>query len=74
MAYELRMTEAQRKRFIQIVKDRMKEKGISVRELVMLLNYAPSSIYPFLGYPDVKYRFLAAAIADALEIERKEWR
>lgn len=74
MSYELRMTKAQKKRFIQIVKDRMKEKGISVRELAKLTKYAPSSVYQFLSDSDIKNRFLTAAIAEVLEIERKEWR
>lgn len=72
--YELRMTEKQKARFIEVVRERMKEQDMTTRQLARETGYAESSVYQFLGNAKIQNRFLAAKIAFVLRIRRDEWK
>ena len=72
MKYELKLTKSERVRFIAAVKHEMTLNGWKIKDLADAVGYKPSSIYEFFSNPDVDNKFLAAAIADKLNL--KEWR
>lgn len=72
--YELRMTEKQKARFLEVVRERMQERHMATRQLAWETGYAESSVYQFLGNTKIQNRFLAAKIAFVLRIRRDEWK
>lgn len=72
--YELRMTEKQKVRFLEVVRERMKEQHMTTRQLAREAGYAESSVYQFMGNVKIQNRFLAAKIAFVLKIRRDEWK
>ena len=71
MKYELKLTKSERVRFIAAVKHEMTLNACKIKDLADSVGYKPSSIYEFFSNPDVENKFLAAEIADKLNL--KEW-
>ena len=75
MAYELRLTKEQKKRFVMVAKSRLKERGMYYSDLANAINYSCGSVKEFLSDKSEKTnRFIAAQIADELEIKAKDYR
>lgn len=70
--YEINLSSKGKKKFVQDAKAIMKEKGITLAELAKQINRPVGSLYCFFGNGKIKNRFLAAEIADALEMRKGE--
>jgi len=44
MAYELRLTKEQKKRFVMVAKSRLKERGMYYSDLANAINYSCGSV------------------------------
>lgn len=65
--YELNLNN--HKAFCKVTKEKMKEKNISIVKLSQMTGYSIQTLNRF--FQGRKSRFVAAAIADALEISEK---
>lgn len=61
-------------KFIAEAKKRMKVKGWSMNDLAEKLGKPVASIYDFFSSKKKPSRFLAAEIADVLEMKPKDWK
>lgn len=73
MSYELIVTNKQKKRFKQVLRAKMADKGIRISDLAKMTGYSPRSIYNFMSVNSWN-RFMAAALAENLGISEEEWR
>lgn len=71
--YELTATEAEQRRFKEVLRAKLTNKGIRVNELPELICYSKQSIYNFLSVGSWN-RFLAATLAEKFKISEKEWK
>lgn len=71
--YELSVTSAQKKRFKEILRSRMADKGVKIGDLPEMVNYGKQSVYNFMS-GTAWNRFLAAELAEKFNISEREWR
>ena len=71
--YELIVTKKQKKRFKQVLRAKMADKGIRTSDLAKMTGYSPHSIYNFMAVNSWN-RFMAVALAEKLGISEEEWR
>lgn len=70
--YALKLNEDEKKAFIKLVRVRMIEQDLSVKDIADLTGYSTAAIYKlFNGYDEG--RFMAAALAEQLNIKQGEW-
>lgn len=72
--YEVNLYGKNRERFKAAVKKKMEEQRISYKELAEKINRPVNSIYCFMNDDRRPNRFLAAEIAEALDIKQRDWR
>lgn len=72
--YEIRLTGPARQRFIAVAKERMKEKKMKMGDLAKQLDRPINSVYNFFSNANRPNRFIAAEIAEFLEIKPEDWR
>ncbi len=71
--YELKGSKAQAERFKKVVRSKMAFRNLRMKDLAKLSGYSPSSLYNF--FLDGNWnRFLAATLAEKLDIKEREWR
>ena len=71
--YEILIESAQKKRFKEVLRSRMADKGIKVGDLPNMVNYERQSIYNFMSANSWN-RFLAAELAEVFTISEREWK
>ena len=71
--YEILIESAQKKRFKEVLRSRMADKGIKVGDLPNMVNYEKQSIYNFMSANSWN-RFLAAELAEVFNISEREWK
>ena len=71
--YEIAVTIAQKKRFKEILRSRMADRGVKVGDLPEMVHYSKQSVYNFMAGASWN-RFLAAELADIFKIPEKEWK
>ena len=71
--YEVSIGSAQKKRFKEVLRSRMADKGVRVADLPGMVNYSKQSIYNFFT-ADSWNRFLAAELAEKFKISESEWK
>lgn len=71
--YEIPVESSQKKRFKEILRSRMADRGIKVSDLPGLVNYSKQSIYNFMS-ADSWNRFLAATLSEEFGISEREWK
>ena len=69
--YELRLSPQNRNAFISEAKARMAERGMTVADLAVKINRPVNTVYKFFGCSSIQNRFVAAEIADALDMHKK---
>ena len=75
MAYELRLTKEQKKRFVAVAKKRLKERGMQYSNLAEAIDYSCGSVKEFLSEKNEKRnRFIAAQIANELKIKKEDYK
>ena len=75
MTYELKLTKEQKKRFVVVVKSRLKERGMIYSDLANAINYSCGSVKEFLSDKSEKTnRFIAAQIANELNIKKEDYK
>lgn len=75
MKYEIRLSEKEHTKFCNVMHERLKKEGISVKEFSEQLGVKPQSIYNFENDKTRNpSKFLAAKIANALKIESKDYK
>lgn len=73
MNYELIVTEAEKKRFKEVLRSKMAVQGIRSNDLPGMTGYSQQSIYNFMSAGSWN-RFLAATLAEQFTISEEEWR
>lgn len=73
MMYELKVRKAQASRFKQVARAKMALQNLRMKDLAKLTGYSPSSLYNFFSDGNWN-RFLAANLAEKLDIKEWEWR
>ena len=63
----------EREKFVNVVRKRMAERSITVPELANQIGYNRKSVYQFFNTATIDNKFLAASIANALEIDKMDW-
>lgn len=71
--YELKVRKAQARRFKQVARSKMVLRNLRMKDLAELSGYSPSSLYNFFSDGNWN-RFLAATLAEKLDIKEREWR
>ena len=71
--YELNLIGDHREKFKAAAKKRMRERGWQMQDLADAVGRPINTLYSFFKKNDEPQRFLAAEIANVLEMERKEW-
>lgn len=72
--YEILLNKSEREKFMLVAKIKMIEKGWSAKDLAEEIDRPVSSVYNFFSNKKRINRFLAAEIADALDMVQSEWR
>lgn len=73
MNYELIVTNAEKKRFKEVLRAKMANRGMRISDLPGMSGYSLQSIYNFMTAGSWN-RFLAALLAEKFKISEKEWR
>lgn len=73
MNYELIVTSTEKKRFKEVLRAKMANRGVRINELSDMTGYSLQSIYNFMTAGSWN-RFLAAVLAEKFEISEEEWR
>src|SRR5574344_368325 len=71
--YEIKLNEKEKSLFVGVMKQKLKEKGMTVYELADKMGKPVKSIYNFMSSKSSS-RFLAAELADFLKIDKSEYR
>lgn len=71
--YALALTEEEKKQFVVVMKRKLKRRGMTQQDLAKELGVSCSSIYS-LRSRKISNRFIAAAIANYLDISENEWK
>lgn len=71
--YELKVRKTQARRFKQVARSKMVLRNLRMKDLAELSGYSPSSLYNFFSDGNWN-RFLAATLAEKLDIKEREWR
>lgn len=72
--YELKLTPANKKRFLLAVKEELKKRNMSRKDLAEKIGRPLNSVYDFFATNGRSNRYIAAEIADALNIRFQDWR
>ena len=73
MYYALALTEEEKQKFVVVMKRKLKHRGMTQQDLAKELGMSCSSIYS-LRSRKISNRFVAAAIANYLDIKEGEWK
>lgn len=73
MRYERVATDRQKKRFKEVLRSRMADRGVKTSDLPALVNYSKQSVYNFMAAGSWN-RFLAATLSERFDISEKEWK
>ena len=73
MYYALALTEEEKQKFVVVMKRKLKHRGMTQQDLAKELGMSCSSIYS-LRIRKISNRFVAAAIANYLDIKEGEWK
>lgn len=71
--YEISVESAQKKRFKEVLRARMADRGVKIGDLPNMVNYEKQSVYNFMSANSWN-RFLAAELAEKFNISEKEWK
>ena len=72
-AYELTLTAQSKEAFKTVVKQKLEDKHISLVELAKLIDRPLATVYNFMYNKNRANRFVAAEIANALDINRNDF-
>ena len=73
--YELKLTKQNKQKFVDVARHRLSDRQMTIKTLAEKIGRPVNSVYGFFNsYQKKPNRFLAAEIADALNIQSKDWR
>ena len=74
--YELRLTRQQKDRFVNVARNRLVQRKMTLKDLAEQIERPVNSVYGFFNSSKSHQKpnkFLAAEIANALEMESRDW-
>lgn len=75
MTYEIRLSDKEHAKFVNAMFKKLDKKKMNIKDLAAELNVSPKSVYNFVGDSTKKpSKFLAAKIADYLEIKPTDYK
>ena len=74
--YELYLNSRERRKFKELCLERMKEEGLSIKDVSEKVNYSYKTVAKFLSRNCDGYlnRFLAARLFELLDIKYNSWK
>ena len=72
--YELRLTKNQKQKFVNVVRYRLAHNDMTLKDLAEQIGRPVNTVYNFMSHDNRANRFLAAEIAEKLEMKPEEWR
>ena len=73
--YELHLQPSEKNKFVNVARDRLEKKGMTLKDLAKEIGRPVNSIYGFFNNSKKKpNRFLAAEIANSLNMTQTDWR
>lgn len=71
--YELRLNNVTKQKFVASAKNKLSERGMTIRDLAKQIGRPVNSLYCFFSNDKKQNKFVAAEIANALEMKREDW-
>lgn len=73
--YELRLRPAEKQKFVNVARHRLASKGMTLKDLADEIGRPVNSVYGFFNsYKTKPNRFIAAEIANTLDMTQADWR
>lgn len=72
--YELRLGKQAKVRFVAVAKEKLERRGWTIKRLAAEMHRPSNSVYHFFSHDDKPNRFLAAEIANILNMKESDWR
>ena len=73
--YELRLTASSKQKFVDVARHRLNDRCMTLKDLAEKIGRPVNSVYGFFNsYKKKPNRFIAAEIANALNMKPEDWR
>jgi hypothetical protein len=73
--YELRLSPSEKEKFVNVARYRLYNRNMTLKDLAAKIDRPVNSVYGFFNsYKKKPNRFLAAEIANALNMKQSDWR
>lgn len=73
--YELRLVASSKQKFVDVARHRLADRNMTLKDLADEIGRPVNSVYGFFNsYKKKPNRFIAAEIANALNMKQEDWR
>ncbi len=73
--YELRLQPSEKQKFVNVARYRLSKRGMTLKDLADEIGRPVNSVYGFFNnYKKKPNRFIAAEIANTLDMTQADWR